>query len=76
VTGAMESDCGVLDTALLGKESVTKYTVVERRFQAHLNKWTTLVDLEPVTGRQHQLRKHLVCTPTMYAVACNCTHDG
>lgn len=64
VTGAIEDDNGVFDGALNGKESVTKYSVVERRFEEDIDRWITLVDLEPLTGRQHQLRKHLVRTPT------------
>lgn len=70
VTGAIESDSGVFNTALNGKESVTKYRVVERRFEENIGRWVTTVDLEPLTGRQHQLRKHLVrsqwdCYPGM-----------
>jgi 23S rRNA pseudouridine1911/1915/1917 synthase len=61
VTGAMENDSGVFAAPLVGKESLTRYSVVERRFQEQINKWITIVDLEPLTGRQHQLRKHLVC---------------
>lgn len=68
VTGSIENDSGVFDSPLMGKESLTKYSVVERKFQDHIGpsgKWTTLVDLEPLTGRQHQLRKHLVRTYTV-----------
>lgn len=61
VTGAIENDCGAFDLPLMGKESLTEYSVVERRFQEHIDQWVTIVDLEPLTGRQHQLRKHLVC---------------
>ena len=60
VTGAIESDSGVFNAALNGKESVTKYRVVERCFEENIVRSVTTVDLERLTGRQHQLRKHLV----------------
>jgi 23S rRNA pseudouridine1911/1915/1917 synthase len=59
VTGKMPQDAGTFDAPLLGKESVTLYQVVECKFQPHIDKWVTVVDLEPKSGRHHQLRKHL-----------------
>ena len=39
----------------IGKPSLTRYRVLERQLAAQV----TLVELEPVTGRSHQLRVHL-----------------
>lgn len=70
VDGLMEEDSGVIDLPLIcdwpnrprqmvdhqiGKPSLTRYRVLERQFAAQL----TLVELEPITGRSHQLRVHL-----------------
>ena len=52
---------GTIDSPISGKESLTHYTVVSytRCPLAKAHGWITTVDLEPVTGRQHQLRRHL-----------------
>lgn len=71
VDGIMPDDEGSIDIPLnadwpnrprqkidyeLGKPSLTHYQVMERN---HAENWTR-VDLEPFTGRSHQLRMHLV----------------
>lgn len=71
VDGIMPDDQGSIDIPLnadwpnrprqkidyeLGKPSLTHYQVMERN---HAENWTR-VDLEPFTGRSHQLRMHLV----------------
>jgi len=52
------NDCGKITSEVDGKKSQSNYklleTVTSKRF-GHLN----LVQLEPKTGRRHQLRKHL-----------------
>lgn len=49
-----------IDSPLSGKPSVTKLEVVSytRCSDSRANGWITTVDLYPVTGRTHQLRKH------------------
>ncbi|MSR41586.1 MAG: RluA family pseudouridine synthase [Phycisphaerales bacterium] len=74
VDGAPKQDEGVVDLPLrkqaqgsaihivdfeLGKPSVTKWRVLERYPSERLGRATTLVELEPKTGRSHQLRVHL-----------------
>eukprot|EP00892_Ulva_mutabilis_P012479 jgi/Ulvmu1/9603/UM054_0033.1 len=59
VTAKVQEDTGIIDSPVDDKESVTRFTVVERMFQPHLDAWTTVVDLVPETGRRHQLRIHL-----------------
>jgi tRNA pseudouridine32 synthase/23S rRNA pseudouridine746 synthase len=69
VAGVMAHDTGEIDLPLItdwpnrprqkvdfdiGKPSVTRYRVLERLDEA------TRVELEPVTGRSHQLRVHLL----------------
>lgn len=71
VDGIMPDDQGSIDFPLIadwpnrprqkidyesGKPSLTHYQVMERN---HLENWTR-VDLEPFTGRSHQLRLHLM----------------
>lgn len=71
VDGIMPDDQGSIDIPLnadwpnrprqkidyeLGKPSLTHYQVMERN---HAENWTR-VDLEPFTGRSHQLRMHLM----------------
>ena len=70
VAGVVEADAGEIDLPLicdwpnrprqmvsheLGKPSRTRFRVIERSPAAQL----TLIELEPVTGRSHQLRVHL-----------------
>lgn len=70
VQGVIEADCGEIDLPLIcdwpnrprqmvdferGKPSLTRWRVVGRDAEAQ----TTRVELEPVTGRSHQLRLHL-----------------
>ena len=43
----------------LGKPSVTKWRVLERYPTERLGRATSLMELEPKTGRSHQLRVHL-----------------
>lgn len=71
VTGIMEKDEGSVDFPLMadwpnrprqkidfenGRASLTHYWVLERNLKEN---WTR-VDLEPYTGRSHQLRMHLM----------------
>lgn len=71
VTGVMEKDEGSVDFPLMadwpnrprqkidfenGRASLTHYWVIERNLK---DNWTR-VDLEPYTGRSHQLRMHLM----------------
>ena len=71
VTGIMEKDKGSVDFPLMadwpnrprqkidfenGRATLTHYWVIERNLK---DNWTR-VDLEPYTGRSHQLRMHLM----------------
>jgi tRNA pseudouridine32 synthase/23S rRNA pseudouridine746 synthase len=71
VRGLIVEDTGTIDFPLIadwpnrprqkidyetGKPSLTRYWVLER----HVSRNTTRVDLEPFTGRSHQLRLHLM----------------
>ena len=57
VTGRLEGS-GTIDAALDGKASLTHWTAVEHTRSLHVD-WFTTVDLVPVTGRTHQLRRHM-----------------
>ncbi len=52
---------GTIDSPISGKESITHYSIIcyTRCEHDKANGWITTVDLYPVTGRQHQLRRHL-----------------
>jgi tRNA pseudouridine32 synthase / 23S rRNA pseudouridine746 synthase len=70
VDGLMAQDSGEIDLPMIcdwpnrprqivdhqiGKPSLTRYRVIERQSATN----TTRVELEPITGRSHQLRVHL-----------------
>lgn len=57
-SGKIEPLENILDTPLKGQTAITRYRVVQHSPSA-THGWTTTVDLWPVTGRKHQLRKHL-----------------
>jgi 23S rRNA-/tRNA-specific pseudouridylate synthase len=58
VAGNIECDDGVIDTPVGGKEAATRYEVIHRT-PSHKYGTVTTLNLWPVTGRRHQLRKHL-----------------
>ena len=55
--------CGSIDFPVGGRPALTKYSIVSHSRSNHpkANGWITTVDLFPVTGRKHQLRRHLQC---------------
>ncbi|MEZ4319817.1 MAG: RluA family pseudouridine synthase [Myxococcota bacterium] len=57
VVGRMEGE-GRVEVPLDGREAVSTWRAV-RAFHTLKTDWCTVVDLEPVTGRMHQLRRHL-----------------
>jgi 23S rRNA pseudouridine1911/1915/1917 synthase len=60
VYGKIAADTGQCDQALSGKPSLTHYKVLKRtRSLTSKDGWLTTVELSPVTGRQHQLRRHM-----------------
>ena len=49
---------GAIDSKIEGKNALSHYNAIE--YFAHVkDKWNTIVELNPVTGRKHQLRIHL-----------------
>lgn len=56
--GKLEPEEGIIDQELSGKRSVTRYKVVRYTESSEYGHITT-VHLWPITGRKHQLRKHL-----------------
>ena len=52
-------DRGVIDVPISGKPSQTLFRPVRYVPSVRDQGWLTLVDLWPVTGRRHQLRKHM-----------------
>lgn len=58
VSGNIENDSGEVIIPLSGLVSHTIYRVVHRTPSYHYDTVTT-VDLWPITGRRHQLRKHM-----------------
>jgi 23S rRNA-/tRNA-specific pseudouridylate synthase len=58
VKGFIEDDEGIIDLPISNQPSQTLYKVTHRT-TSHRYKYITTVDLWPVTGRKHQLRRHL-----------------
>jgi 23S rRNA-/tRNA-specific pseudouridylate synthase len=58
VPGRLEPTQGLINAPIGGKKSITKYSVVSYT-QSLRYGWISTVDLWPVTGRRHQLRRHL-----------------
>lgn len=58
VSGHMEHDEGLINFKVSGKDAFTKYQVIQRSASKQYGTITT-VNLWPITGRRHQLRKHL-----------------
>ncbi|GMI06744.1 hypothetical protein TrLO_g8043 [Triparma laevis f. longispina] len=59
VLGLIERDSGTVEEPIDGKQSTSKFKVVRRTTTSSFGPITT-VDLWPVTGRMHQLRKHML----------------
>ncbi len=57
VQGKIESP-GHIDSQVEGRDAATDYSPV-RHVRSLKNEWLTLVDLSPLTGRTHQLRRHM-----------------
>lgn len=55
--GEMDAE-GVVTSPIDGKESVSRFKVLNSAFSERFGK-LNLLELNPVTGRRHQLRKHL-----------------
>jgi 23S rRNA-/tRNA-specific pseudouridylate synthase len=58
VSGNITSDEGMINLKVSGKDACTKYQVVNRSPSRQFGTITT-VNLWPITGRRHQLRKHM-----------------
>mmetsp|Transcript_8109 Transcript_8109/g.13485 ORF Transcript_8109/g.13485 Transcript_8109/m.13485 type:complete len:240 (-) Transcript_8109:411-1130(-) len=58
ISGKLEPIEGMISSPISGKEARTRYSVVcyTRSLQYD---WVTTVDLWPLTGRNHQLRRHM-----------------
>lgn len=58
VIGKLEPSEGIIDTPISGKAATTKYSVTHYTRSKQYG-WVTTVQLWPITGRQHQLRRHM-----------------
>jgi RluA family pseudouridine synthase len=59
VLGSISSDEGEISEPIEGKTSLTRYQVVNRTRCPEPISWITTVDCFPVTGRKHQIRRHM-----------------
>ena len=62
VFGKVEKDHGIIVEPMGGRDAETRYQVVAYTRSSDpmaIHEWITTVDLYPVTGRKHQLRKHM-----------------
>jgi len=57
VQGKLEAP-GHIESQIEGRDAVTDYSPVKHA-RSLKNEWLTLVDLYPLTGRTHQLRRHM-----------------
>ncbi|KAI2510883.1 pseudouridine synthase [Fragilaria crotonensis] len=59
--GRVEADSGVINERVSGKPAETRYQVILRApcCDPRANGWITILDLFPVSGRKHQIRRHL-----------------
>jgi len=57
-SGSGSSELRYFSEAVDGKESTTAYRIVSTSESAR-HGWLTVVDLFPISGRKHQLRKHM-----------------
>lgn len=58
VVGYVETSEDTISSIIDGTEAITEYRVVSRT-KSRTYKWITTVDLWPITGKQHQLRRHM-----------------
>jgi 23S rRNA pseudouridine1911/1915/1917 synthase len=58
VVGKLEPSEGLCNSPMGGKEAITRYKIV-RHTRCVDHGWVSVVDLHPITGRRHQLRKHM-----------------
>eukprot|EP01032_Pedospumella_encystans_P017661 gene17661-20116_t len=58
VVGKLEPAEGIIDTPISGKAALTKYSVSCYTPSKQYG-WITTVELWPITGKNHQLRRHL-----------------
>lgn len=61
--GEINKDAGTIASSIDGKEAISKYKVLERVSSVRF-KSLNLLELNPLTGRRHQLRKHLAAIGT------------
>jgi 23S rRNA-/tRNA-specific pseudouridylate synthase len=58
VLGAVESSEGTISSVIDGAEAVSEYRVTQRSRSGTYG-WLSTVHLWPITGKQHQLRRHM-----------------
>jgi RluA family pseudouridine synthase len=59
VLGSISTDEGEISEPVEGKAALTRYKVVNRTRCPEPISWITTVDCFPVTGRKHQIRRHM-----------------
>lgn len=58
VVGYVEISEGIITSIIDGADAISEYSVISRTKSASYE-WITTINLWPITGKQHQLRRHM-----------------